>query len=549
MKLLKVLVNSLLSGLFFSLLLSLLLVNLNINLDFKISLLCQLTLFLSLSYGLLVVIISLLIFFISQFISGRKFKIAFISPSFLSFSFSLLILLFLLIFWENYKYFLSFFNSEVQSLLKTQMRTFLFLAVLGFVIFFGFHYYKRNALFFLFYFLLLGAAMVFIFSQRQNYPHPQKAEKLTELEAQKIEKKIIVIGLEGLSFDFIIPLVSEEKLPNFAWLVNEGSWGRLENFSPNEPFILNNSFNSGKYPSQHRQISLFRYHIPKIKERIEVAPRFILLKQLTRTGLLRISTSQPAPRTKDIWQILSDNKAICLKREWPYGQEIIKPSQKAEKLLNLFFKDLQSDESPIVTIAKQAFFHDCEYEEKALEERTRIQPQFFYLLLNGLNTVETFFYKYSFPESFGNIDQDLINKYGPLIQRYYEFYDQIIGKYLATLKEDELLVVYSPHGTEPLPLWKRFVEWILGNPDVCAHHENAPDGVIFFYGKEVVRGKNIEGMKLVDVVPTLLYYLDLPVGEDMDGVVTSSLFIRDFTAVNPVSYISSYDELIIKGQN
>jgi len=113
------------------------------------------------------------------------------------------------------------------------------------------------------------------------------------------------------------------------------------------------------------------------------------------------------------------------------------------------------------------------------------------------------------------------------------------------LKEDELLIVFSTHGTEPLPIWKRFVERLLGNPNVSASHEFAPDGVVFFYGKGIMRGKNLEGLRIVDITPTLLYYLGLPVGRDMDGIVQSSLFVKEFIAENPVIYISSYEEFKI----
>lgn len=170
----------------------------------------------------------------------------------------------------------------------------------------------------------------------------------------------------------------------------------------------------------------------------------------------------------------------------------------------------------------------------------------FALCLDGLNTTETYFYKYSVPEVFGDIRQEEIQKYGAVIEKYYQFYDQIIGKYLASLKEDEMLVVYSAHGIEPLPFWKRLVEWILGNAAVTSYHEQAPDGAIFIYGKDIARGKNIEGMKLVDIVPSLLYDLGLPVGKDMDGIVRSSLFLREFTEENPIFYISSYEDVTIK---
>ena len=112
---------------------------------------------------------------------------------------------------------------------------------------------------------------------------------------------------------------------------------------------------------------------------------------------------------------------------------------------------------------------------------------------------------------------------------------------------EELLVVYSPHGTEPLPLWKRFIEWMLGNSEISAYHEGAPQGVFFFYGQEVKKGENIAGMKLVDIVPTLLNYLGMPVGKDMDGIVKSSIFLNEYK--NPVLYISTYEDYMISSQD
>jgi hypothetical protein len=75
---------------------------------------------------------------------------------------------------------------------------------------------------------------------------------------------------------------------------------------------------------------------------------------------------------------------------------------------------------------------------------------------------------FSFPEEYGDIAQERIERYGPVIERYYDYYDGLIGKFLTGLKEDEILVVYSLFGVEPLPLWKRFVERLLGDPDVSA---------------------------------------------------------------------------------
>ena len=152
MKFLKVLINSLISGLFFSFLLSLLISDLNINLRLDLAFLIQLSLFLFITYGVFITLISLIIFFIIQFFSGRKFKIAVISPSFLSINFSFILFLFLLIFRGNINYFLSLFHLKTQKIIHLQSTVFLVVAILGIIAFYGFHRYRKKAFFYWIYF-------------------------------------------------------------------------------------------------------------------------------------------------------------------------------------------------------------------------------------------------------------------------------------------------------------------------------------------------------------------------------------------------------------
>ncbi len=546
MKILKVLVNSLLSGFFFCILLALLISDLNINLHFNLIFLGQLSLFLFITYGALISIICFVLFFVIQFFVGKKCQIAFISPSFLSISFLALLFLFLFFFRDNRGYFRSLFSLDIQNTLNRQSTLLLVLAVIGLVAFYVYHRYQKRAFYFLVYFILFAACLVFIINQRLLYPMPIKTQKVAHIDAKDIDKRITIIALEGLSFDFLIPAINGGKLPNFSWLLDNGCWGRLETLSPNEPIVFNNSFNSGKRPDKHRMISQFTFHPLLVSQPIEVTPRNIFFRQLTKPGLVKVLPNNNSPFVKDIWQILEENNTPFLKRDWPYAFQYPKPSPKARRGFDLYFKDLKAEPGPNFHIIEQAFFRDFEYEEMVSQVKSKTPHQILYFLLSGLNTVETYFYKYSFPGLYGTIDQEDISRYGPVIEKYYEFYDNIVGKYLAALKEDELLVVFSPHGIEALPLWKRFVEGLIGNPDVSATHENAPEGMIFFYGKDIIRGKNIQEMRLIDITPTLLNYMGLPVGKDMDGIVNSSIFVEEFKAENPIWMISSYEEIWIK---
>ncbi|MDH4273322.1 MAG: hypothetical protein OEW18_15215, partial [Candidatus Aminicenantes bacterium] len=114
MRLLRVLTNSLLSGLFFAFLLALLVADLNINRQASSGFFIQVAMHLALIYGLLMAVIVFFGYVIGQFFFGRQARLAFISPSFLSLSLSFVIIVFLVIFKMNERYFSSFFGTAMR---------------------------------------------------------------------------------------------------------------------------------------------------------------------------------------------------------------------------------------------------------------------------------------------------------------------------------------------------------------------------------------------------------------------------------------------------
>ena len=92
---------------------------------------------------------------------------------------------------------------------------------------------------------------------------------------------------------------------------------------------------------------------------------------------------------------------------------------------------------------------------------------------------------------------------------------------------------------EPMSPGKRVLELIAGNPQISGTHEPAPDGFILAFGSSVAPGRKPRA-SLVDLAPTILYFLGLPVGRDMDGFARIDLFKPAFTSDKPVTYIPSY---------
>jgi hypothetical protein len=58
----------------------------------------------------------------------------------------------------------------------------------------------------------------------------------------------------------------------------------------------------------------------------------------------------------------------------------------------------------------------------------------------------------------------------------------------------------------------------------------------------------VQKASVLDVVPSILYILGLPVAQDMDGKILTEAFERNLLLERPAVYIDSYDKMI-RAQN
>jgi predicted AlkP superfamily phosphohydrolase/phosphomutase len=157
----------------------------------------------------------------------------------------------------------------------------------------------------------------------------------------------------------------------------------------------------------------------------------------------------------------------------------------------------------------------------------------------GLDTVGHDYLRQALPRAFGDVPEEERRRYGTVLDQYYQYIDGEIGRAIERLGPDDLLLVISPFGMEPLSLPKRLLERALGNRE-SGTHERAPDGFLLAFGPSVRPGRLRRG-SVLDVTPTVLYYFGLPIGRDMDGYPRTDLFTRVFTAARPLAFIPSYE--------
>jgi type I phosphodiesterase/nucleotide pyrophosphatase len=167
------------------------------------------------------------------------------------------------------------------------------------------------------------------------------------------------------------------------------------------------------------------------------------------------------------------------------------------------------------------------------------RPRFSAVRYEGLDTVGHHYLRFAQPQSVRGVPEEERRRYWQVIDHYYTYIDGEIGAALNALPPDDLLVVVSGFGMQPLSPVKHAIGRLLGDPDFSGTHERAPDGFLLAYGTTVEPGRHPRG-SIVDVTPSLLYFLGLPVARDMDGFARADLFLRGFTAERPIAFIPTY---------
>jgi predicted AlkP superfamily phosphohydrolase/phosphomutase len=72
------------------------------------------------------------------------------------------------------------------------------------------------------------------------------------------------------------------------------------------------------------------------------------------------------------------------------------------------------------------------------------------------------------------------------------------------------------------------------------------DGILIARGEGIRPQGQIDGASIIDLAPTILYAMDLPIPEDMDGKVLTELFLPSYLEKNPPQYQSVGEEDLLE---
>jgi predicted AlkP superfamily phosphohydrolase/phosphomutase len=423
----------------------------------------------------------------------------------------------------------------------------------------------------------LSAAALFAMRGRGVSPLLDARPLDVALDAAPAERsaRVTVIALDAGSLDFVSSATAEGRLPNFGRILDAGAVRHLATIHPTSPEAVWAAVATGKLPQKNGVRSAGIYDVQGGGGSIQLLPDYCFAHGLVRFGFLNEQPHTSTTfRARTVWSLLSTLGISVGVVGWPLTQPVPAVSgfvvsdtyqrlsgtaSGIEEPSTVYPPELQAEaliamESVAVdggAVVAASIAGDARHETPGKTDRVndaiaqamaRARPvQVTLTRYQSLDAIGHAFLRYAMPAEFGDVTDDERRRLGTVLARHYAIVDEAIGRAMAGLGPDDLLLVVSGYGMEPLGFGKRIIERLIGDPDVSGTHEAAPDGFLMAYGGSVARGRQQARASVVDIVPTILYFLALPIGRDMDGYARTDLFQRAFTEERPITFIPTYD--------
>jgi predicted AlkP superfamily phosphohydrolase/phosphomutase len=378
---------------------------------------------------------------------------------------------------------------------------------------------------------------------------------------------IVIIGVDGVGWNLINPLLKNDQLPNIKHLIRKGSHGVLKTIRPVKSSVIWTSIATGKSMIKHgivdwTFINKNNIQIPYRRSERRVKAFWNILGELGwKVGVINWFITYPPEKVngymvseefrhlakRDLTEItLTYPKILQKKLQFTRKTKMDFPTiREEENLPNFRNKEAISEGQKILA----PFYANFVTQDKIIELAS------LYLLERyPVDVFATYFRLIDVVSHFacGYLDPELIQKgtdeekagaispetrfeideaFSEVMNSIYAYSDRILGRFLEIIDPQTTLIVVSDHGFT----FHRGEYRHTSFPEI-------PHGIILITGPHIKNGYHIQSAHVYDILPTILYLFDLPIAKDMDGKVLTEVFQKKFLKKRPIRYIDSYEE-------
>ena len=384
------------------------------------------------------------------------------------------------------------------------------------------------------------------------------------MTSQPYAKRVLLLGWDAADWKIISPLIDAGKMPVLQSLVENGSSGNLATLYPIISPILWNSIATGKRADKHGILG-FTEPMPDGRGARPVSSTSRRAKALwnllgqtgRRSAVVNWFASHPAEPIAGT--VLTNQFSEVVQRPdgsiAPLDPRAVHPPELYE--LAQSFRVLPGDITPRQILPLLAGVVPADREDlrlgmlaNLLAKCASLQNAATYLAAQDdwdllavyYDTIDHAchgFMEYH-PPAMAHVSAEDAALFGPVVTGVYRFHDMLLGRLLSLVGPETTVLILSDHGFHSDGLRPAVARHTRDprekfgpemNP-VAWHREQ---GLFVAAGAAIRRDEIIHGATLLDIAPTVLTLLGVPVPADMDGRALTQLFVGSPTVPERVA--------------
>ncbi len=404
----------------------------------------------------------------------------------------------------------------------------------------------------------------------QAYLVEQVRKKLPQ-----VHRKVLVIGLDALGWDLVLPLVKRGLMPNMARLMNAGTWGPMKTIVPILSPLIWTTMATGVSPDVHGILD-FAQRDPKTGQIMPITSKQRRVPAIWNmasamgktTDVVAWWATWPAERINGV--MVSDRLYYSLTAGMHLKQSItnplpdlVYPPEQTQRFLDLraraeqetdwrvirYFLDIPKAEYD-ASVSQDVGWQDPIDGFRRMFIATRLyfgsalmlaadHPDLLMVYIEGTDEIGHIMAPYVYPPTLHNVSPERAAIYAASVPRYHQIVDRWIGRLLKVCPLNEYTVfIMSDHGFRWGKTRPRGLSGTAGPTAPMWHKQPAS---FLLAGKGIKRlGHITKWQSVYDVTPTFAALLGIPPdqrwrGHPLPGCPPNPLPPVDWSALVPPS--------------
>jgi predicted AlkP superfamily phosphohydrolase/phosphomutase len=278
--------------------------------------------------------------------------------------------------------------------------------------------------------------------------------------------KVLVIGLDGATFDLIRPWAAKGDLPALARVMEHGAFGELQSTTPPMTAPAWTSFATGVNPGQHRLYDWIArepgsYRFTPTTALDARAPTIYQLLSERERRVCSLNVPMTYPATPVNGMMVSGMPAPSLKASVTYPDSLLGAILETVGDYILYPDPGQAYSDSGIDQFLQRLYRCTDLRVSTLEYLRQLESwDFTMVVFNGTDTISHAMWKFM-DRDHPLHDPAKYEKYGQAIHDFYQTVDGHVGRLLDDLDDQTTLIIMSDHGFGPFHKFIHVNNWLI----------------------------------------------------------------------------------------